>query len=894
MPDSIHGRHNWRENVRARLVGANLTPEDQADMIEEIGEHLEQQFAELAPRIGAAAAREQLLAQLRDLRNDEFENAAAAKRRQTKPSRARVWSSTSLLRDVRQGARSLRRSPVTVIAGSAALALGIGLTATMFSIIYGLLIKGLPVDEPERVAIVKLIDPRQPGVDAPISLGDFAQYLSQQRSFETLAAYSPATVNVSGGDRADRVVAARVTAGVLGTPHVPPALGRLFSEADVAPAAPPTAILGHPLWRDRFASSPDVIGRTLRVNGRPHTIVGVMPPNYEFPYNTRLWLPIQENLAAVAPGQGENVLLVGRLRAEATYDNANAEFTGLTHRLAAVRAAADSNLHIAVLPFVRASINPRVYTLLYGMLGAVFLVLLVACANVANLLLDRAANRTREIGIRAALGASRLAIMRQALVESSILAVVAAIAGIALAQLGIVLFNRAIAGSPLPVFWMDIRLHPAVLVFVIAVALVASLISGLAPAIQSARLDINAILKDESHAASSLRASRLSRTIVVAEIAVSSAILLASGFITRSIINLRDVDPGFRTSGILTARVTLTTNDTIRQRVFFETLERDLTTRSGSSGVYLGNGLPGSGWASRHLTLEGRVYPRDNDHPVVRTLAVSPGFFSTFGVRVTRGRGIASSDRSDAEQVAVVSQSFVRRHLPTADPIGKRIRIGSEPSAPWLTIVGVMPTLVATSFDDPWPPEVLTSFWQQRRFDTGAIAVGGSTDASNAATLQQTVASIDPEIPVYATESMDEVMRQPMRFFQIFATLFIVFGAAALVLSSIGLYAVMTFSVSRRVREMGIRLALGATAGAVIRMVFRQGAWQVAIGMTIGLLAGSALVRIARAALFQVQPNDPVVTILVAAVLGGTALVACLVPARRATRVDPVIALRTE
>jgi len=889
MPESTY---DWRTAVRARLERAKLAPDDTAEMVEEIGQHLEQQFTELAPRIGAAAAREQLLAHLRD---DELEGAIARKRRRAMPSRARVWSSSSLLRDVRQGMRTLRRSPASVVAGSAALALGIGLTATMFSVMYGMLIKGLPFDEQSRIANVKLIDPRQPGIDAPVSLGDFAHYRAQQRSFETLAAYAMATVNVSGGDRADRVEAARVTSGVLETSRVRPALGRIFGEGDVDPAAPPTAILGDALWRDRFASSPDVVGRTIRVDGRPHTIVGVMPPHYEFPYNTRLWLPIQRNIAVVAPGQGENVLLVGRLRPEASYDNANAEFTGLTQRLAAFRPAADSNLHIVVLPFVRASINPRVYTLLYGMLGAVFLVLLVACANVANLLLDRAANRTREIGIRTALGASRLAIVRHSLVESSILAAIAAIAGVALAQLGTVLFNRAlVGGSPTPLFWMDIRLHPAVVVFVIAVAVVASLVSGIAPAIQSARLDINTILKDESHAASSLRASRLSRTIVIVEIAVSSAILLASGFITRSIINLRNVDPGFATNGVLTARVTLTTSDTVRQRAFFERLERDLAARPGRSDVYLGNALPGSGWVDHHLTIEGRVYPRENDHPVVRTLAVTPGFFSTFGVQVIRGRAMASSDRSDAERVAVVSQSFVQRHFRNADPIGKRIRIGSEPAAPWLTIIGVMPTLVSASFADPWPPEVLTSFWQQRRFDTGALAVTANGDVSAASILRTAVASIDPEVPVYATESMAGVMRQPMRFFEIFATLFIVFGITALALSSIGLYAVMTFSVSRRLREMGIRLALGATAGAVTRMVVRQGVWQIVIGMAIGLLAGSGLVRIARAALFQVHPNDPVLTALVGAVLAGTALLACLVPARRATRVDPMIALRTE
>jgi putative ABC transport system permease protein len=292
--------------------------------------------------------------------------------------------------------------------------------------------------------------------------------------------------------------------------------------------------------------------------------------------------------------------------------------------------------------------------------------------------------------------------------------------------------------------------------------------------------------------------------------------------------------------------------------------------------------------------VEGETYRRENDHSIVRTLAVTPGFFSTFGVRVTRGRPIAAADRKSFAGVAIVSESFARRLFHNADPIGRRIRLDLEPSAPWLTIIGVMPTLISTNFNDPQPAEVLTSFWQERRFDTAALAVSGSAEASNAATLRKVVASIDPDIPLYATESMSDVIRQPMRFFQIFGTLFDVFGIIALVLSSVGLYAVMTFSVSRRIREIGIRLALGASAGKVIRMICGQGAWQICIGMAIGFLFGFALVRVAGAVLFQMRPNDPFVMTLVAAVLVGTASVACLIPARRATRVDPVVALRME
>ena len=883
MPESP----DWRAEVRARLAGANLNAADAAELVEEVAQHLEQHFIELAATIGATAARERLLAQLRD---EAFDGAVAGKRRRAMQGRWHFWRWSSVLRDGRYGVRSLRRNPATLVAGSTALALGIGLTAMMFSIIYGLLIKGLPYDDPSRIAVVKYIDPHRPGVDAPVPLEDFAQYRAEQRPFEIFAAYSMATVNVSGGDRPDRLQAARVTPGVIEASRVRPALGRTFGADDAEPGAPSTAILSNALWRDRFASNLAVVGQVVRVNGRPHAIIGIMPPDFAFPENARLWVPEQRDVRTVGSGDGPMVIVVGRLRLGESYENANAEFTGLAKRVTANRTNADSTLRMVVLPFVRASVNPRFYTLMSAMLAAVFLVLLVACANVANLLLDRTANRTREIGIRVALGASRLAIVRQSLVESAILAGVAAVIGTLVAQIGLMVFNRAVAQSPTPLFWMDVRLHPVVLAFVVVVAISASFVSGVLPSIQSARLDINTVLKDESQAASSLRIGRLSRAIVVVEIAISSAILLASGFLTRSIVNLRDVRPGFVTDGIVTARVTLTTTDSVRERHFFTTLDRELSR----TGAYLGNALPGAGWIQHHAAIEGRSYTRAQELPVVRTLAVTPGFFSIFHVPILRGRGITAADRAGAAGAAVVSESFVRRHFAKVDPIGQRVRVSSDSTAPWLTIVGVMPTLFAATFDDPWPPEMITSFWQQPRMTSAALAVPSRGDASTAAHLREIIAAIDPETPVYAIESMTDVMKQPLWFFHIFATIFVVFGVAALVLSSIGLYAVMTFSVSRRVREMGIRLALGATARDVVGLVMRQGMTQIVVGMAIGFLVGSGIVQIARGALFGVRPNDPLVLGLVAAVLGGTAVLACFVPALRATRVDPVVTLRAE
>jgi putative ABC transport system permease protein len=898
MPDGTTPNvHDWRADIRARIASARLHPQDEADVVEEVGQHLEQQFDEMAPRIGAEAARGQLLAQLRD---QEFDDALARRRRRARPSRSRVWSSTSVWRDVRYGLRSLRRSPGLVAAGVAALALGIGLTTMMFSVIYGLFIKGLPFDDASRIAMASYIDPAKGIEEIQIPLGDVVRYRARQRSFETFGGYFLGTATVAGGDRPDRVGVARILAGLFEVTRVRPMLGRTFAPADNDPGAPPTAVLSYALWRDRYSSDSGAVGNTVRVNGRPYTIIGVMPERYIFPQRVELWLPVQTNAALLQPGEGPGLSIVGRLAPNVSYEQANAELVGVSRQLAAERKPA-AELHAVVRPFIKGVVPARAIAVLYAMLGAVFLVLLVACANVANLLLNRAASRTREIGIHVALGASRITVVRHALIESSIIAALAALIGAGLAQGGIVAFNRATAGGDIP-FWADVHLHVPVLLFAIATAIAASLASGLLPAIHSARLDVSTILKDESQAASSLRVGRLSRTIVVAEIALSSAMLLAAGFMTKTIVRLGAIEPGFATADVSTARINLLAADSLRHRQFFETLERNLTALPGLDGAYLGNGLPGTGWRGDKtgdpVAIEGRGYTREQDYPLARWLAVSPGFFQTFAVSALRGRAILPSDREDTPGVAVISEGFARRYFPGTEPIGRRIRFGTGSDGEWLTIVGVMPTLYAAGIQSPnedaWPAEVLTAFWQQPRLASASIALRGPATVASAATLRKIVASLDPDVAVYATDSMDELLARQMQFIRVFGTMFVIFGVVSLVLAAIGLYAVMAFAVTRRVRELGIRMALGATNRNVVLMVCRQGALQILVGMSLGLVAGTALVRLVRAMLFEFRPGDPVVFGLVAGVLGAAAFVACIIPAVAATRVDPLIALRTD
>jgi predicted permease len=669
-------------------------------------------------------------------------------------------------------------------------------------------------------------------------------------------------------------------------------LGRTFVSRDNEPDAAPTAILGYSIWRDRYASDSSAIGKSIRVNGIQYTIVGVMSEKFQFPDAARIWLPLRLD-ASLAPGEGASLNVVGRLRPGADFESANAEFRGLMRQLDVERAKPTTEFPV-VLPYVRATLPKRVYTLLYAMLGAVMLVLLVACANVTNLLLDRTLGRSREIGIRTALGATRLAVVRQSLVESAILAALSAVVGTALAYVGIVLFNGAFPASDRR-FWMDIRLHPPVLMFVVAMAVVATLVSGLLPAIQSAKLDVSSILKDESHSSSSLRVGRMSRTIVALELALSSALLVGAGFITKSVVKLRSVDPRFVTASVFTARITATSTDSTKQRAFFESVERELAATPSVDGAYLGSGLPGSGLSGDRFEIEGRVYPTARDYGRTRTLAVTPGFFNTFGVRVLRGRAITTDDRIGVPAVAVVNEAFVRQNFRGADPMGRRIRLGGADSkSDWVTIVGVIPTLYAASIEDPFPPTIVTALWQQPRLSSVTLAVRGPTEVASAPAVRKVIAALDPDVPVYATSTMSQELERPMWTMRLFGNLFIVFGLVSLVLATIGLYAVMAFSASRRVRELGIRMALGASSRDVVRLVSRQGARQIVVGMTAGMLLGTAFVRVIRVVLFDVQPNDLSVFAVVVGVLGASALVACVVPALRASRVDPVIALRAE
>jgi predicted permease len=528
-------------------------------------------------------------------------------------------------------------------------------------------------------------------------------------------------------------------------------------------------------------------------------------------------------------------------------------------------------------------------------------VLLIACANVANLLLDRAAHRTKEVGIRTALGASRGAVIRQFLAESLVLSVAATGFGIVFAYYGIVAFNRAIgslSGSQIP-FFIDIRLHPQVLLFSIAVTCITTLISGAIPAIQSSRADINEILKDETRGASSFRIGRISKALVIFEIALSCGLLVAAGLMIKSVANLRTFDPGFAPVGVFTARIGFPvayTDTAAEWRFFDQTVER-ISGLAGVQSATISSGLPGAqrSFDGTSFAMEGQTYTKDKDYPGASHLAVTADFFTTLKTPITQGRVFTSGDREGTPAVVVVNSGFVKKFFNGVEPIGRRIRLGgSHSTAPWATIVGVVGDMFAGDPEQPKPPAIFQPFAQAR---TSFVYIAARTSGNPTALTQsvrETVSRLNPDIPLYWVQSLDEAIAQRLWFVRVFGTMFMIFGFVALFLASVGLYAVMSFSVSRRTREVGIRMALGAQGGDVVRMIFGQGLLQLGIGLGVGLALALGISQLLTMILFQVEPRDPVILSAVAGALTLVGLIACLVPASRATRVDPLVALRSD
>ena len=819
-------------------------------------------------------------------------------------------STSELFRALRTSIRSLRRSPGLAALSILALALGIGLTTAMYSIVHGAL-RDLPLEEADRLIHLERNRPSE-GIDSmEVSLHDFVDWRERQSSFEDLAAFSTGTANLAADDdRPERYDAGFLTANAFELLRARPVLGRTFQEGDDAIGAPRVAVIGHGVWQESFRGEPEAVGRTVRLNGEATTIVGVMPEGFRFPIDQDLWLPKAIDLSEAERGDEGTLEVFGRLVPGATIDSAQTEMTAIARRLAQAYPESNEGVGAVVKPYTREYVDDEITTLLYTMLAGVFGVLLIACANVANLLVARSAMRSRELAVRTALGASRFRVISGVLAEAFFLSIVGATLGLGLAAVGVELFDRAVAGTN-PPYWLDFRIDLQVGLFVAGISIVAAIASGLLPALQAAGSRVGDVLKDESRGSSGFRLGRLSRALVVAEVAVSCGLLVATGLMVKSVVEARSPDFGFPVDDVFTARLGVFETDypTPEDRVrFFEELRQRIAEQPGVRTVGLATSLPTQGTGMSTFALAGESYPSEDELPRARLAVVTPGLFEAFRLGPVAGRLFDARDRREGQQVALVNTVFVERFFPGEAPgelVGRRIRLGgtdglesvsgeSEPE-PWRTIVGVVPDTFMDGMDEEEPEGMFVPLVQS---DAQFVSIAALADPSIADPMalagpaRDALAALDPYTPLYWVWTMGESVRRNLWFVDVFGTIFGIFGLSGLALAMVGLYGVMAFSVERRTHEVGIRMALGAGGREILGLVLRQGAVQLGIGLVLGIGLALALAKGIQTVLFRVDPWDPTVFVAIVAILIATGTAATLIPARRASAVDPAVALR--
>ncbi len=806
-----------------------------------------------------------------------------------------------LLTDLRSGVRMLVKYPTLSLVSVLTLGLGIGLSTTVFCVVNGGLFKGLPFPDGDRIVSLVGTNPSQNQPRQPTSVQDLAVWQARQTSFEKLGAYAFSPINLSTEEgRPERLGSAQLTVAAFQALGVEPILGRGFRDGDDRPGAEPVILLSDDVWRVRYGSAPAVIGTAIRANGVMRTVIGVMPPKFAFPIREMLWTPLSIDPLARPRGQGPFYQLVARLKPGVSVAQAKAQAVGIASQLEREFPATNRGLGADVMPYAKTVLGPEIYGLLYTMLGAGIGVLLVACVNVSNLLVARASLRRREVAVRIALGAARHRVVRQHLTEVLVLATVGAGLGGLLSLFGMRWFTDALSVNP-PPFWITFELDYRVMLFVLGLIVVASAFAGTLPAMHAARVSASAVLKDDSRSSTSASLGRFSSLLVVAELAVSCGLLIAAGLMIKSVVQLKNVKMPFAIESVLTARVDLPRDrypDSPASIRFFEQLLPRLQAVPGVEAATLSDGLPAAGNGSITVQIEGTSYPQSSDYPLAREGIVTAGYFETFQTKVLSGREFTPADVATSQRVAIVNESFARTHFPNLDPVGhqmKRIRPASQ--EPWLTIVGVVPDLIMEGIGNNNASAVgyYIPIAQSDVANGVRIAVRTRGEPGTLTSLMRSaVTSLDNDLAIYEVETMRHVIDRQTWFYTVFGTFFMAFGLCALFLAAAGLYGVMSFAVTQRTREMGVRSALGAQGRQLIVLVMRKSVVQLVIGLFLGLALALGASGALQPVLYHVNPRDVIVFVAVPMTLAAASLVASFLPARRVTRIDPVIALATE
>jgi putative ABC transport system permease protein len=808
-----------------------------------------------------------------------------------------------LANDLRFAVRMLLKDKWFTLVAVLALGLGIGLNATVFTFVNAVLIRGLPFHDPQEILHMNGRN-TSTGNGSGISYLDTEDFRGQSRAFASLAAYRNNSFTVTENGRPpERVRGCAMSASSFSLLGQEPLIGRTFAEGEDKPGARPVAILGYGLWKSRYAGDPQILGRVININGTAHEVIGVMPEGVKFPNNAEMWRALIPEGDDLKRRDLRSLNMFGRLAADKTREAGSAELSAIAARVEAQYPDTNKNMGVEVMTFNERFNGGPIRAIFLSLLGAVGFVLLIACANVANLLLARSATRAREVAVRFALGASRAVIVRQLLVESVLLACLGGVFGLALAHFSVKLFDAAVANVGKP-YWIVFTFDPVVFGYFAAICLTTGIVFGLAPALQVSRTNMNDVLKEGGRgSAGAVRARRLTSTMVVAEIALTIVLLVGAGLMIRSFLKLYSMNIGVDTSHMLTMSVQLpdakySTAD--QRRIFYDSLMGRLQAIPGMRSVAIATSVPFAGSEGRGLEIEGRPPAKPEEAPRTSTITVSANYFDAMDAAIRRGRSLRESDGAPGSEVVVVNERFVTRFFPNEDALGRRIRLvaGSaqkpEPG-PWLTIVGVGPTIRQGSPQSTDPDAVVYQPYRlQSPGSMNIIARSQVAPTSLTPLIREAVQAVDSDLPVFNVQTMDELLAQNRWPYRVFGTMFALFAFIALVLSAVGIYAVTSYSVTQRTQEIGVRMALGARPGEVSWLILRRGLIQLGIGLTIGLslalFAGIPL----RAILVQVPPRDPVTFATIISVLVVVTMAACLIPARRATRLDPLTALRIE
>ena len=808
-----------------------------------------------------------------------------------------------MFQDLRFGTSMLLKHKAFTVVAVLTLALGIGANTAIFSVVHAVLLRALPYAQPEQLVWIWETSPKDDIKDEPASVPNFTDWRSQSQSFKEMAAFATAAPVLTEAGEPERIPGTSVTANFFATIGVEPMLGRGFVAEENKPGNNRAVILSHGLWQRRFSANPQIIGQKITLNGNPHEIVGVMSPGFKNPQPdearpTELWLPLALD-PAQAGRRSDFLKVVARLKPEVGINQARAEMATITQRLAEQYPRTNYGWGVTILSLherIVGNLRPALWTLT----GAVGFLLLIACANVANLLLARAAARQQEVAVRTALGAGRGRLVRQFLTESALLSLTGGLTGLLVGWWGVKLLVALSPGN-IPRLG-EVALSGQVFAFTSVLAILTGVVFGLVPALYATNPNLSESLKEGGRGATEgVRSGRLRSALVVSEIALALVMLVGAGLMTRSFLRLQHVDPGFNPERVVTALISLPVSkypEGPQITAFYHQLLERVRATPGVESAALGSGVPLASGAYNTFWIEGRPVPRPEEaQPDADYLRVSRDYFAALGIQFIRGENFAEWYADSVPGVAIISQSMARKYFPNEDPIGKRLTTGNPQPAPgqtvpWRTIIGIVADTPSERLDTPRYPQFYVPFDQTGQRSLTLIARTAGDPLRAVGALRSATWSLDRDQPLYNIRTMEDLMASSVAARRFNMLLIGLFAGLGLVLAAVGIYGVISYSVNQRTHEIGVRVALGAGRRDILRLIVGEGLVLTLTGVGLGLAAAFALTRLLAGLLFGVGARDPLTFAGVAALLAVVALLACYLPARRAANVDPMIALR--